>query len=246
MYYQEFKPSPLLAQYVHSYWVSSKGKSSRILPDGLVDVIFNFGKATSTLPYWNAGVVGMMTKFRDVTIDKGTELIGIRFRPMHFHKWSKVSLNELKNITVQASDINSNWDHQLVAQIYQQGTIQDKLAFIEHNLLATIDETPLSRSPIISSVCNAISTSFTGLSLSTIAKDHYISLRQLERLFKAQVGVSMKEYQSIIRFIHTLKNLTQYPNKSLLHLAYDMGYFDHAHLTQEIKKVAGIPPSQLK
>lgn len=246
MSYQEFKPSPLLNQYIHSYWISSKGKSSRILPDGLIDIIFNFGRATSTLPSWNAGVSGMMTKFRDVNTNEDAMFIGIRFRPMHFHKWCKAPLNELKNITVQASDINPNWDHNLVAQIYQQKAIQDKLAFIEQYLLATIDEATLHRQSIIASVCNTISSSFTDLSLTTIAKDHHISSRQLERLFKAQVGVSMKEYHSIVRFIHTIESLSQHSSKSLLHLAYDMGYYDHAHLTREIKKIAGVPPSQLK
>ena len=34
-------------------------------------------------------------------------------------------------------------------------------------------------------------------------------------------------------------------NESLLRMAYDLGYYDHAHLTNEFKKYAGILPSEL-
>lgn len=35
-------------------------------------------------------------------------------------------------------------------------------------------------------------------------------------------------------------------NESFLDLAYEVGYYDHAHLTNEIKKFTGLTPSQLR
>lgn len=55
----------------------------------------------------------------------------------------------------------------------------------------------------------------------------------------------MKEYHSIIRLNETLKSISNSPEKSLLHTAFDHGYFDHAHLTKEIKKMTGMNPSQI-
>ncbi|OJJ20379.1 hypothetical protein BKI52_18130 [marine bacterium AO1-C] len=247
MSYQEFKPSPLLSQYIDSYWISSQGKSSRVLPDGFIDIIFNFGKATPTLPAWGAGVAGMMTRFRDVSVNQSSEFIGIRFRSMYFHQWCAIPLHELKNLTISTNEIMNSWESHVVDQIYEEKNIQNKLALIEQKLYTSISESVYTKKhSLILSACNAIKSSFTSLSLDKVAQDHNISLRQLERLFRAQVGVTMKEYQAIIRFKHTLQNLADHPNQSLLHLAYDMGYFDHAHLTREINKMAGQPPSQLK
>ena len=120
------------------------------------------------------------------------------------------------------------------------------MALIEQQLLTSMNASNCLRYSLISSVCHRIHQSFVSLSLDHIARAHGIGLRQLERLFRANVGVTMKEYQTIIRFKHTLQDIASDPEKSLLHVAYDMGYFDHAHLTREINKMAGIPPSQLK
>jgi transcriptional regulator GlxA family with amidase domain len=35
------------------------------------------------------------------------------------------------------------------------------------------------------------------MSINEIAENHYISLRQLERRFKAKIGVTLKEFTSI-------------------------------------------------
>ena len=247
MSYQEFKPSPLLSPYIDSYWVSSQGKSSRVLPDGFIDIIFNFGKATTTLPAWGVGIAGMMTRFRDVSVDQSSAFIGIRFRPMYFNQWCAVPLHELKNMTIPANEVMTYWESHFIDQVYEEKSIQNKLTLIEQKLYTSVSESiNIQKHSLILSACNAIKSSFTSLSLDKIAQDHNISLRQLERLFRAQVGVTMKEYQAIIRFKNTLQNLTDHPNKSLLHLAYDMGYFDHAHLTREMNKMAGQPPSQIR
>jgi AraC-like DNA-binding protein len=35
------------------------------------------------------------------------------------------------------------------------------------------------------------------------------------------------------------------PEESLLRIAFELGYYDHAHLTNEFKRYAGIRPSEL-
>ena len=81
--------------------------------------------------------------------------------------------------------------------------------------------------------------------MGKIAKNHYISLRQLERRFKTIVGVTMKEYHSIIRFNKAKDNIMENPNLSLLNIAFDNGYFDHSHLAKEVNKMSGLNPSEL-
>ncbi|MES2416662.1 MAG: helix-turn-helix domain-containing protein [Bacteroidota bacterium] len=74
------------------------------------------------------------------------------------------------------------------------------------------------------------------LSISQLAKRNFTTVRQLERSFKAHIGISPKEYSNIIRFQHALnviKNDTQ--NRSLLAIAFECGYYDHSHLANEIQ-----------
>jgi AraC-like DNA-binding protein len=68
----------------------------------------------------------------------------------------------------------------------------------------------------------------------------------LERNFKTHIGIAPKEYSNIVRFQNALakiKNSDQ--GKSLLDIAFECGYYDHSHLTNEIKRNTGLTPSQL-
>jgi transcriptional regulator GlxA family with amidase domain len=68
----------------------------------------------------------------------------------------------------------------------------------------------------------------------------------LERNFKKLIGLSPKEYSNIIRFQNALsliKNSSQ--RRSLLDIAFECGYYDHSHLSNEIKQKTGLSPSLL-
>jgi AraC-like DNA-binding protein len=76
----------------------------------------------------------------------------------------------------------------------------------------------------------------------------HVSNRTMERLFKEHVGIPPKEFMRIVRFQEVLKRLRQagkVSEESLLRVAFELGYYDHAHLTNEFKKYAGILPSEL-
>jgi transcriptional regulator GlxA family with amidase domain len=68
----------------------------------------------------------------------------------------------------------------------------------------------------------------------------------LERNFKKLIGLSPKEYSSIIRFQHALSLIKDSKQDlSLLDIAFECGYYDHSHLSLEIKRNTGLLPSSL-
>ncbi|WP_445665839.1 helix-turn-helix domain-containing protein [Fodinibius sp. AD559] len=73
-----------------------------------------------------------------------------------------------------------------------------------------------------------------------------ISKRQFERRFRSAIGVSMKSYARIVRFLHIKSLIKEKPQESLLNIAFDNGYYDHAHLTRDFKKMAGSMPSEMR
>jgi AraC-like DNA-binding protein len=92
------------------------------------------------------------------------------------------------------------------------------------------------------------------ISVDALAQGMHVSSRTLERIFKENVGIPPKEFLRIVRFQEVLKRLRQAGGKdgtpapadeSLLRIAFELGYYDHAHLTNEFKKYAGILPSEL-
>ncbi|MBL7816024.1 MAG: AraC family transcriptional regulator [Saprospiraceae bacterium] len=81
-------------------------------------------------------------------------------------------------------------------------------------------------------------------SLDKMARQACLSSRQFERKFLERIGVSPKFYGRIMRFNAAMKGRMQQPNKSLMHIAYDYGYFDHNHLLRDFKQFTGSVPTQ--
>jgi len=84
------------------------------------------------------------------------------------------------------------------------------------------------------------------ITIDDLAKRHSIGFRSLERLFKNNVGLAPKELSKIIRFQSVLKRLKDKSfDDDFSRLAFEMGYYDQSHLTNEIKAFTGQTPSQL-
>jgi AraC-like DNA-binding protein len=65
-------------------------------------------------------------------------------------------------------------------------------------------------------------------------------------MFNEHMGISPKEFIKVIRFQQVLKRIRKKDYKeSFSQLAYEMGYYDHAHLTNEVKRYSGFNPTTL-
>lgn len=248
MNYKEYIPSENLNSIVDTIWIATNnGKEieSIILPDGYVDIIFDLDQQMHLNSGNEIRISGMMTKYKKVTSRKNSETIGIRFKTGQFNAISNIPLSEIKNTAINASNLFPKLNNSFLNELIEKKHQWEKVRLINRFLLAEINWSGLTVNKLEHSVCASIQLNYKELNLNKIAKNHCISLRQLERRFKTTVGVSMKEYHSIIRFNKTKAYITENPNLSLLNIAFDNGYFDHSHLSKEIKKMSGLNPSDL-
>ena len=98
----------------------------------------------------------------------------------------------------------------------------------------------------LQTVINDIHSSNGQLSIYELSKRNNTTVRQLERNFKIHIGISPKEYSNIVRFqnaLNIIKNSNE--DRSFLNIAFECGFYDHSHLTNEIKRNTGLSPSQL-
>lgn len=242
MIYQEFQPQPFWQTYVASYWLASgeATTASRIYPDGCVDLIFH-GIGSE-----NIRVSGMMTHYRDVAFNGKIELLGIRLKPSGLSLLQGLPMAELKNVSSCLSGI-SKWPiGEWKQALWAIHAIEHKIHWIETYLLPLLFHGRRKVDPLITYVCQDLESRYTSVDIAALARQYYLSLRQLERRFKGYVGVSMKEYQRIFRFTKALSDIQCYPSRSLLQIAFDHGYTDHAHLNREVQRMTGSNPSMLR
>ncbi|CAH0256440.1 HTH-type transcriptional activator RhaS [Pedobacter sp. Bi27] len=244
MNYNKVKPCKELEPFIHFYW-ELKGNEQerqleRVFPDGCAGIIMNLGDTCLTdngsvlIEFEKTYVVGAMTSYKDSFIETDTHLIGACLKPATFANFYKYdSQNELINDTVEFEKSNSfNVDR----------TFVNPFNYFDHFFL----ERMKSKNNPLQSVIIDIHSTNGQMSISEISKRNFTTIRQLERNFKKLIGLSPKEYSNIIRFqnaLNLIKNSNQ--NRSLLDIAFECGYYDHAHLSNEIKQKTGLSPSLL-
>ncbi|MFC7347907.1 DUF6597 domain-containing transcriptional factor [Chryseobacterium zhengzhouense] len=244
MQYKKIKPHRELEPFIHFYW-ELKGNEiekqwERVFPDGCAGVLINLGNACLTdngsfsMEFGKTYVVGAMNSFKDSIIDRGTHLLGVCLKPATFANfYNYASQNELTNDTVEFEKSNSfNIDKTLDNPFnYFNQFFSDRLKSKNIQLQSTLED---------------IHSTKGKLSIDGVAKRNFTTVRQLERNFKKLIGLSPKEYSNIIRFqhaLHLIKNSDQ--NRNLLDIAFECGYYDHSHLSNDIKRNTGLTPSLL-
>lgn len=241
MGYREYQPHAALRAYIDAYWTVTTGLidhtfTSRILPDGAVDIICNLGAAV-----FNAGneavlvadkvyLVGTMTAYSDSVIQSDSKLVGIRFKPGAFSIFYRMPLYQTADACIEFErtllDVGLTGD--------------DFVTKLNGYFLQRMGDVSSPLFPVINSILLHNGT----LRIELLAKEHFITQRQLERHFNQAIGVSAKAFSNIVRFRSALPAIKCPPAQlSLEEIAIRYGYYDHAHLAKEIKKYTGVAPS---
>ena len=244
MEYKETKPCAELQPFIHCFWELNGSEHDRQwernFPDGCPGLVMNLGDACLTdngsvsMEPEKTYVVGTMTSFKDSFIDSNTHLLGVCFKPAAFANFYRyASQHELTDQSIALERADSFRIDSILKNPsrYLNGFFTDRM---KHQ-----------RNPL-QEIVAGIHASAGQLSISELSKRNRISARQLERQFKMHIGISPKEYSNIIRFQHALNNIrTSGETRSFLDIAFDCGYYDHAHLSNEIRRHTGLSPSQL-
>lgn len=241
MSYKEIKPHPNLADYIDAYWISEGVERQRIkamiLPDNCVDLIFSLGETSYngalTMYPEKTYLVGTMTTFKESVMYASNKLVGVRFKPSAFSSfYNYAPLNEIKDKIIEFEKPLSPDIHKVEKYFtsYLDEFFLNGLTKGTHNLFKVVRNIEIANGLI---------------GIDTLAKQNYTTTRQLERNFKKYIGISPKEFANIVRFKTALSKIKHNrKQQSLSDIAYECGYYDHAHLSNEIKRYAGVVPSK--
>lgn len=253
MSYKEFLPEKKLEHIIDKLWIfdnKKKETTSRILPDCSMDIIFNFGNAfysghySSKINNNDIIITGMMTDFLDLSYDSDIKLFGIRFKPLGINYFLNIDFNNIKNDSIRLEHIFSSYYYSLLKNIFFFENPEDIINYFQKTLLQILDVYNYS---IDSDVVQAVTKIYRqpNIPIQSVIKDIHITQRQLEIKFKRDIGINMKEFSNINRFINTRKEILL-SKKNLTEIALDNGYYDSSHFIKEIKKYSGLSPKKLK
>ncbi|MHA4808099.1 helix-turn-helix domain-containing protein [Flavitalea flava] len=242
--YKEFKPCSALSRFIEVYWHLHIGSHftpvrQYIFADGLTEIFTNLGNSVPVIDgtkFLKPGKLyfgGTMTTTSTFTRMPNSDFAGIRLKPGGIAAFYSLNLSELVDQIIDFPD------PELQGLLYPDDQLGERLdSFFSRKLNTRI-------LPVVA-ITESVSLHRGLITVDQLARQHHISKRSLERHFNAAIGVGPKEFIKVIRFQHLLKKLkAKDSQESLLQIACEMGYYDHAHLTREVRRYGGQNPSSL-
>jgi AraC-like DNA-binding protein len=250
--FQRFTPSIKLARFVDCYWFINTPVSTSINyreylhPNGGVGIILNYGdplQFDKTLHTDSCILDGTNTVTRELGLTGIIKTVGIRFKTAGACLFFLQPLSELKNETVSLADTQLKDYPYLYHELDRAKTYGAKVSIIEHWLYRCI-QSEKRVSDVVTASITLINKNRGLLPIRTIAATLDYNQRKIERLFRAQVGMSPKEYSCTLRIEKARSYINRSQQMSFSEIAYQLGFYDQAHFINQFKRVVGITPRE--
>jgi len=240
--YREIPPPAPLREHVLCLWTETTSDrqppgSMRVLPDGCIDVVWTAGQS----PH----VAGPATTAAFPDIPPGSTLVAARFRPGMAATILGVPAHELADAEVPLAALWGDRRARPGGRFGESRLARDGFDELQALLLDRLEQVePGDR--IVTTAAGWL-TRHPEAALAHLVDRTGLSERQLRRRFEAAIGYGPKTFQRIARFRRWLglAQATPPDGRRLVDLAAEAGYADQAHLTREVARLAGLPPSAL-
>jgi AraC-like DNA-binding protein len=232
---------PALAAHVSSYWVVRGGPTAshiKVLPDACVDVTFDLSKHGAPRGYIAPSQASPVT----YPLAAKSCLFGARVFPQAAALLIGSSLASLdegwtplekflgKSALTLARKVDRAVDDATRSRLLDA-------FFIERLVVGEVDAR-------VTAAVEAIFASGGTLSVTAIARRAASSERTLGRLFSRWVGLTPKRFARIVRFQHALRRAEGEVEWAAL--ADELGYFDQAHLINDMQELFGAAPGAVR
>ena len=234
-------PGETVAPWVAHYWVvawtlpAGVSRTVRSAPHPTVHVVAN-----------RAGVLvhGVHTTAFETTLAGEERVVGIKFRPGAFRGLLGRDVSTLRDRTVDAATLFgaarvAAWHGRLASLDDERAVAAATEAFVSSLGLARDADADLAGALVARAECDG------GLrTVEALARHGGLSVRALQRLFRAHVGVTPKWVVMSYRLHDLIERLTDDEVPDWAAVAADLGYFDQSHLIGDFRRVFGMPPAE--
>lgn len=237
--YREILPEKNLLSFIECYWVRSNDLSRHIvLPDGCIDIVFNFGSTKGA----EGSIVGTMTMPLTVETSSKVDFIGVRFRSGKACLFLNFDASELTDQNTELRNIAGSEGSILIEKLLHTKDLAEKIKMLNVCLSSWLEYK--KSDDRVDYVVQKIVQSQGNISISSTCYSLGMSRQHLARLFQRYVGISAKQFARVVRFQALLKNIRQSLKVNWADEAAMLGYYDQAHLISDFRKFSGTSPEK--
>lgn len=254
--YHQRCPSPALAPYVDTLWLSHgtppAHKKERVLPNGAAALIFNlaedriysYDRERPHLGTHTNGalIAGPRAQFEVIDTECQRLLAGVVLRPAGAALLLGVPAYELTDLDVPLDALWGRAATRIRERLMHAATPAAKLDALDRCLLERLPNA--APPPVVSHALALLANAAAAPPLSEIARATGFSQRRFIELFRHHTGIGPKTYHRIQRFQDALRRAHQGRLVSWTELALSAGYYDQAHFVHDFRAFSGITPTE--
>ena len=250
-------PCKALEPYIYNYWIVRKDKlhktiSNKILSDGNSGIVINFSSSSfltkineknfickNNFTYCGPTKYPLFMEF-----ENKIDAIGIRLKAGGAYRFFNEDISSFKDIVVEMQNSTVLKIDALYEKLISTSEVENKISIIETFLIKKIQSSSKNNSVWIFDFINYILKNKGYVNIEALCKEFDISPRLCARRFNQEVGLSAKLFARLARIVNTKETLSSLKVDSLTSVAYDNGFFDQAHFSNEFKAFMSETPKE--
>ncbi|HEU4884523.1 MAG TPA: helix-turn-helix domain-containing protein [Longimicrobium sp.] len=238
--YREDAPPPALRDSLVCLWSHESAPggvevAQPVLPDACVDILW----VNDEEPV----VAGPATRALIARVAPGTRVVGARFRPGWCAGVLGVDASELRDLHVPLRDVAPGLAKRFSSEVADRDALVDKVA-VAGTLARHLADAP-PPDGVVRGTVRWLAAHPHGR-VHELGRALYVSPRQLQRRLLSAAGYTPKTLHRILRFQRLLALAgAAGPGASLSSLALRAGFADQAHMTRDLRDLAGSTPAAL-
>lgn len=257
--FRQISPIWQLKGLIDKIWVFES--SEPMSRDDMKLVVPN-GRMLLIIPFRN-GITGQMDNKYYITPENRIALVGISDRPsivdaemkgptgtigveisaMAAYRFFHLKLKDIKNQLHPLSDIVGKDAATIEQRIAESESIDDKLDLLQQFLLSLLH---YGKEDSLFEYCVRQIQTATGSNLiRQLERETGYTSRWLNLKFEERLGISPKNYSSIMRFQRYYKELLLNPDAFFKQKSFYDYYYDESHFIKDFKRFTDIPPTRM-
>lgn len=255
IHYREYYPSNKLRNIIACFWtISFEPKTIMherdvVLPDGCTDLLINSGPYFTRIDLHTQeafqvkdyALIGQRKNAIEVSPTAETTFFAIRFTPFGLRSVIPHASSELTGKMFDERVFLKRLVDPIQMILEKKNGFQEKLQQIELVLENKL-EAGATINPIIKKATREILHAHGFFNVNSFCLKYGIHKSTLEKNFQSQVGLTPKEFASIVRFNYAHAQLRTGKYENFTHLALDCGYYDQSHMIKDFKRFSNSAP----
>lgn len=215
-----------------------KGKKLYAVPDGCIDLVFQYHNDDRVEGYAFGTVLGYQKSF----FSEEGEVFGVRFMPGYFPAGLSATQKQLVGKGYLLSECFSK-DFSMKQMMCEKDFHKRiKIFMNEYTRLEQKKEKPYGKKALVYSINDMVYKADGVIKVSEISDRTGYSERYISRVFSEEMGFPPKTFCKIIQFQRALEFMNYGAPEKMTDAVMQLGYYDQAQFIKDFKKYAGITP----